>query len=633
MSIGSVRGESLAPPARRPILRSWERCAGMSSDAADDPQGLRRGELQDRMALHHGLLQAAAPEIDTLANLVASASSLVLLADAGGVILQCSGNTSFLQRADQVALRPGVSWAEGERGTNAIGTVLVEASPLRVHGREHFLARNQILSCHAAPIHAPRGDLLGVLDISGDAQHLHPYALGLATLGARQVANRLLVPASARQTQLVFHRHAALLDSAERGILVIEDEHIVGANAAAVALLGTDWKSLIDQPVRDWLGAWEQLTDQSRAVRSAGGESFHAALQQPARRRPVSSPAARAAAPVVSPSGVTVRAPQPAADVQPLLASAVRALDAGLGVLLQGETGAGKEVFARALHGASQWRSGPFVAVNCGALPESLIEAELFGYAPGAYTGARRDGSRGLLREADGGLLFLDEIGDMPLSLQTRLLRALQERQVQPLGGGKPVAVSFGLVSATHRDLPRLMADGSFRADLFYRLQDLAVSLPALRARSDLAAFVAAELTALTPPGAPALHLDPYALAQLTAYDWPGNYRQLHSVLRTLAVFHPDGGVVTAAALPSLSSQGHAPLTVPASRAAPSAAPLQTSLRSVSDLHIAEAIARHRGSLSAAARELGVHRSTLYRWNTRHRPRPGGAGQHCTEPH
>lgn len=615
MSVSSVRGHPLAPSTRRPILRSWERCAGMSSDAADDPQGMRQGELQDRLAEHAGLLQAATPEIDTLADLVASAKSLVLLADASGVILQCRGNTGFLQRADQVALRPGVSWAEAERGTNAIGTVLVEASPLRVHGREHFLARNQILSCHAAPIHSPRGALLGVLDISGDAQHLHPYALGLASLGARQVANRLLAPAHARQTQLVFHRHAALLDSAERGVLVIEDDHIVGANAAAIALLGTRWADLLDQPVRDWLGAWQQLAHQAGTVHSAAGEPFHATLQRPPQRWSVPSPAASLSLPP-SRRDASARPPHPADDVQPLLAGATRALDAGLGVLLQGETGAGKEVFARALHAASQWRAGPFVAVNCGALPETLIEAELFGYAPGAYTGARRDGSRGLLREADGGVLFLDEIGDMPLALQTRLLRALQERQVQPLGGGKPVAVSFGLVSATHRDLPRLMADGSFRPDLFYRLQDLAVSLPALRERGDLADFLQAQLRALTPPGCPVLQLAPDALARLAAYDWPGNYRQVHSVLRTLAVFHPQGGTVAACALPPLTPGAMA--TAP-QRTEPGWRPTvpRASLRTASDQHIAQAIARHGGSLAAAARELGVHRSTLYRWNAR----------------
>ncbi|WP_167547696.1 sigma 54-interacting transcriptional regulator, partial [Bordetella pertussis] len=189
-------------------------------------------------------------------------------------------------------------------------------------------------------------------------------------------------------------------------------------------------------------------------------------------------------------------------------------------------------------------------APNCGALPESLIEAELFGYEPGAYTGARRLGARGRLREADGGVLFLDEIGDMPLALQTRLLRALQERMVQPLGADKAVPVNFGLVSATHRDLDAMIAAGEFRADLYYRLHDYAVPLPRLRERDDLRPFICAALRALddTPAG---LTLADDALDALAAYAWPGNYRQLRSVLRTLALFHPPGSLIHRHHLPA----------------------------------------------------------------------------------
>ncbi|MFJ0673405.1 glycosyltransferase family 9 protein [Bordetella bronchiseptica] len=246
----SASGQHLpSTQAAAPIVRSWERCASATADLHDDPVALRHGDLQERLEQHACVLRAAQPEIETLAGMVASASSLVLLADASGVILQASGNTGFLQRADHVALRPGVSWAENHRGTNAIGTALIEAAALRVHGAEHFLRRNQILSCHAAPIRSPRGDILGVLDISGDAGRMHAYALSLASMCARQVANRVIEQAGERCLYLVFHKQASLLDSVERGLLLIEDERIVGANDAAVALLGATWPALLDQPL------------------------------------------------------------------------------------------------------------------------------------------------------------------------------------------------------------------------------------------------------------------------------------------------------------------------------------------------------------------------------------------------
>src|SRR5690606_11043554 len=217
----------------------------------------------------------------------------------------------------------------------------------------------------------------------------------------------------------------------------------------------------------------------------------------------------------------------------PLLDQAVRALDAGLAVLLCGETGTGKEVLSRHIHARSTWRDGPFVAINCAALPEHLVESELFGYEPGAFTGARREGARGLLRQAHGGVLFLDEIGDMPLALQTRLLRVLQEREVQPLGSDKRIPLAFGLLSASHQDLKALVAQGRFRADLYYRLQDMPLHLPPLRARPDLAAFIEAAYRDLGGS------LADETRAALAAHDWPGNYRELLSLLRRLRCRQP----------------------------------------------------------------------------------------------
>ena len=621
------------------ILRSWERCAASDYSLHADPDPMLHADLQARREQHAHLLQLAEPEIETLASLVASAQSVVLLADATGVILQETGSTDFLRKAEKVALQPGVSWAESLRGTNAIGTALFDATAVRVHGNEHFLERNKILSCHAAPIFSSRGDVIGVLDISSEATTLHAYAMGLAQICARQISNRLLDHTDTRLHRLVFQRQASLLDSVERAILLLEEDRIVGANDAALHLLGSDW-SLLGTPIQDWLDGWNHLgSDSPLPLHTRSGSSVLGTLR-PGKGptpflRPTGTTAAPAPAAVRSSKTRNISTNQPALppiadDLQQNMQQAISAINAGMAVLLQGETGAGKEIFARHLHLQSQWQQGPFVAINCGALPESLIESELFGYEAGAFTGAKREGSRGRLREAHGGILFLDEIGDMPLLLQTRLLRALQEREVQPLGSDKRIPVDFSLISATNHNLSAMVENGTFRADLYYRLQDFDVHLPPLRARSFLREFLCQEFKRLGGTDR-SITLSDSALNAMAAYPWPGNYRQLHSVLRRLAVLQPAGSLLQATDLPAeivgrqdvagpvigmANGIGKADDAgdVDAMETGFSAARADATLRDMNDLAIQRVITECSHNISLAARKLGVHRSTLYRY-------------------
>ncbi|MFH1341305.1 MAG: sigma 54-interacting transcriptional regulator, partial [Pseudomonadota bacterium] len=271
----------------------------------------------------------------------------------------------------------------------------------------------------------------------------------------------------------------------------------------------------------------------------------------------------------------------------------MRVADEDIPVLLQGETGSGKDVFARAIHAASGRAGGHYVALNCAAMPESLIDAELFGYEPGAFTGARRDGSKGLIVQADGGTLFLDEIGDMPLALQTRLLRVLENREVWPLGALKPLPVDIRLISATHRDLDAMVADRGFRADLYYRLRGLQVELPPLRARSDKADVIAQ----IAAEEAPRARLSSGALDMLLAHPFPGNMRQLRHVLRLAACTAEDGLIA------------EADLDLPPGGSHQAQPDFETAERNV----IAEALRQHGGRVPDAARSLKVSRATLYR--------------------
>ncbi|MEI7571364.1 MAG: sigma 54-interacting transcriptional regulator [Alcaligenaceae bacterium] len=290
-------------------------------------------------------------------------------------------------------------------------------------------------------------------------------------------------------------------------------------------------------------------------------------------------------------------------------AKARRVADKDIPLLLLGESGVGKEWFAKALHESSARRGGPFVAINCAALPEHLIESELFGYTPGAFTGASKQGSIGRLREAQGGTLFLDEIGDMPLLMQTRLLRVLQERQVTPLGGGHAVAVNFALVCATHQDLPKAADTGRFRSDLYYRINGLSLQLPALRERSDFAALTRQLLVRWGGPVS--LHIDSDLLLALSRYRWPGNLRQYSNVLRTaVAMLEPHEACISWSHMPD----DLVDILQTLSQNLPDyPEPPTQNLHQLSQKVIAQALENSRGNMSAAARQLGISRQTLYR--------------------
>jgi len=581
------------------IERSWRRCAQHLDNAmAMPPNRIDSHVLEERRELYGQLRRAVQPEMDALAELVSASDSLVLLADAEGCILDAVGGLGFLRKAQQVYLQSGVLWSEEARGTNAIGTALVEGDPVLVRGRQHYLEANGILSCAAAPILSPQGELLAVLDVSGNSEHMHNQALGMVRLAIQIMEHRfaLKTAESKSATLLRFHHQAELLGSHREGLLILDDTQIIGANRGALQLLGTDWRSLLGSCVDIWLDLPTPGAHGRSAKGSVSGEgAFHTLLDRCSPpRKTVSADFARV-------DDETYFDGETAAKLQ----KARRLLDAGIALLIHGETGTGKEVFARHLHALSRRSQGPFVAVNCAALPESLIESELFGYTKGAFTGACRQGMPGRVREADGGILFLDEIGDMPLGLQARLLRVLQERQVQPLGGGRAVNVDFALVCATNRNLAAMVETGAFRADLYYRIQDFTIRLPALRERGHLRELIH-ELMRRLGGDLMALDVDETALLALSEYPWPGNLRQLNSTLRTLIALSEYGDTLTREELPE-EIKSHP-------RLRKNAHPAGHDLQSQTDKAIAEALAECDGCVSAAARRLGVHRSTLYRW-------------------
>ncbi|HVJ42263.1 MAG TPA: sigma-54-dependent Fis family transcriptional regulator [Dongiaceae bacterium] len=605
-----------------PILNSWRRCSerGFDSHLAPRLEPISLGEMRQAIQRHEILQRLCRPEIEALHAEAQSTDCIVILTDAEGLILDTVGNLDFADRAAQVALRPGVPWAEASTGTNAIGAALIEGQPIRVHGIEHFFEPHGFLSCSAAPIYDPFGQIAGALDMSGPALANQDHALGLVRLAVDQIEHRFFDSGFERCEILRFHREAGLIGTTQEGVLAFQEGRLIAGNRRALDLLDLDrhafgrhlFADLFETPhgERQASGAAAQ-----QRLRSHTGEAFFAERQLPRPYQQVHLPP-------------RLQRVAPPREIDPIfdaataaeLQRAVRLLEADIPLLLRGETGSGKEIFARAIHQNSARAERPFVAVNCAALPEGLIESELFGYEEGAFSGARRRGAKGLIREAASGVLFLDEIGDMPLALQSRLLRVLQEREVRPLGGGTAKPVDFCLICASHRDLREMVAAGQFRADLYFRIAQYTMSLPALREMDDRRAVIARIWQNLG-TGA-RVSLSAASLDLLAAYDWPGNFRQLVSSLRAVIALSEPLSEVTPE---MLSAQFLPPDLLPAevqsqsgSRAAgvaprPAPAVPADDLRNTQRAAIERVLAECGGNVSRAARRLGIHRSTIYR--------------------
>ncbi|AOJ17598.1 sigma-54-dependent Fis family transcriptional regulator [Burkholderia vietnamiensis] len=648
------------------IQKSHERSEtfGLQASTRPDYDLLSGTALALKREQNRVLCVHAMPVMETLHEQIVNTQSMIVLTDAEGLILHSIGDDDFLRRAERVALRPGANWAENRQGTNAIGTALAELCPMVVHGDQHFLAANHFLTCSSVPILDPYGDAIGVLDVTGDHRSYHQHTMALAKMSVQMIENHLFTTTFQETLQVSFHGRPEFLGTLMEGIVAFTaDGRFLSANRSAQFQLGMPLAALRAHTLASLFDVTSaQLIDRMRAstephvsLNLGNGAVVCARVQfRRASRAEGSRPAevhdggtAQAARPTAAQNAASLSRlsyldtgdPQVAA----VIAKVRKVIGKDIPVLITGETGTGKELLAQAIHNDSPRRDGPFVAVNCASIPETLIESELFGYEEGAFTGARRKGATGKLLQANGGTLFLDEIGDMPYPLQVRLLRVLQERIVNPLGSTKAIGVDIAIICATHRDLREMIAQNRFREDLYYRLNGLVVRLPPLRDRTDLAVVVQKMLQreTLSGPGRRPLSVAPDVMALFERCAWPGNFRQLANLLRTAAAMVDEDGEIRREHLPDdffddvrrepvPAANGHdaaslaaepAPLAAAAAAAAASDARLQDMAASA----IAAALARHGGNVSAAARALGVSRNTIYR-------KMPAAAQDATEP-
>lgn len=616
---GEVRRDVL----RAEIANSWQRSlsAGVDLQATLSPDFClqTQADLKQLLSLNQQLILAATPEMEHLACQFKNCGGLVMLADNQATILSSKGDPRCLAGDVGRALNPGVSWCETLRGTNGLGTTLIDDAVTLVNGAEHFNEQATVFSCFAAPLHHPNGHVIGVLDISFLGHQPQPGpGLAAVQMAALAIERRLFISLYADCAVLAFHSKLEYLHSCWQGLIALdEDGFVTAVNLHASQLLQRSSQILLGIEVQTLLGlSFGQLR---QAMNKQGqillelrqGRLYCEWLNLPLQPlvKAQAEPNGSKAVTRIAKKNQAVDCPLNA-DGDPMIQRALkmgtRALAHDIAVLLNGETGSGKEVMARALHHRSDRSDKPFVAVNCAALPETLIESELFGYREGAFTGSRKGGMQGRFQQADGGVLFLDEIGDMPLALQARLLRVLQERKVAPLGSAQEVDVDIRLICATHCDLREKVAQGNFREDLFYRLNGVTLRLPALRERIDLQNFVLQFLDSINPYLYP-IGIDSALLEQFMTYRWPGNVRELKTTLKAaLAFMDEDESTINHSHLSD-------DLLVQLQEIADNVNDCADKVLDNAHFQIQQAISNHNGNMTQAAKQLGISRATLYR--------------------
>jgi len=624
--------DSVAASLTPTVAVSWRRCLNdFNLDPAVDyqPTVVDQTRIKDLQAEHEELVQIARAEMDSLYEQIAGSGYALLLADTSGVILCEKIDPTLKRMFIQAGLIVGAEWSEQREGTNGIGTCAAESRPITIHQSDHFRSRHIGLSCSAAPIHDPYGRVVAVLDASSvgaeGTRESQMHTIALVNSSARLIEKCLFLRRHQGDALLRFHHRPEFVDLLHDGAMAVSAEGIVVAtDMIGLRLLGaTDHKDIVGRSIADIFDAtFDELVASSSSSRRAmyelrdnlHGRRYFASLGGAGQhnRRFAPSTSSRAALRVAGSHSDAVLTLQDLAGDDPVMLrnmrNAQRVADCAVSVLIRGPTGSGKEAFAKAIHLASNRARRAFVAVNCAAIPESLIESELFGYTAGAFTRARREGMRGRIAQSSGGTLFLDEIGDMPLTLQTRLLRVLEDQEVTPLGSESSVKLDLRVICASHRNLRELLVRGMFREDLYYRLNGITLELPALAARRDKEALIRKCIASEIPAGSTA-SIDGAALDRLASYNWPGNIRELRNTIRT-ALAICENNVIRVSDLP-------AEITHPGRQIAPPDEP-DISLEHAEREALLRVIEKNDWVMSHVATQLGISRNTLYRKIKRH---------------
>ncbi|PIK25724.1 sigma-54-dependent Fis family transcriptional regulator [Bacillus pumilus] len=580
------------------VMESWHRCKQANVNPyLDKGQSFLEKELFSAQKKKYSLfLNTALPYLNKISQQLKESDMLALLIDADGYVLSLTGSQRTMVEARKINFMEGARWTETDVGTNAIGTALVIGEAVMINGTEHFSIASHHWSCSAAPIRDVDGTIIGVIDISCMADNKHPFMLGMASTVAYAIEREIQVQQKRREMELITHC-LQQVEAEEPYVVCNEKKQIVSASRS------------IRERFSDWYGMdVERLKGHPFVIR--GKQIIQS--EQGGKMLGISLSLEEAAKSNITVSFAQFPGESGTSKVfQQTLIEMKRAAQTDANVYIWGETGTGKELAARAIHSASERHRGPFIAVNCGAIPESLLESELFGYAEGAFTGAKRHGAKGKFEQAHKGTLFLDEIGEIPYAMQVALLRVIEERKVVPLGGTHEIPLDIRIITATHRNMNELLKEGKIREDLYYRLHVYPINIPPLRERKedihDLYRYYQKKhhWNAVFPES---------FFQKLQEYHWPGNIRELFNLFEHIRVLFPKGGWIGesqyASVLEAIDQKKQKLHPAECTEI-----PKELTFRErIQKQTVIEALHKTKGHVSEAARLAGVPRSTFYKW-------------------
>lgn len=622
------------------IINSHKRCKKnnidvervFSSKIIDD------SELFEKLEAERELIITAEPFMNQLYNFVKGSNFFSILTDKDGCILSVIGDEEILSEAFSFKMIPGAYMDEKNIGTNAMGTSLAEGKPVQVSGEEHYIKVYHRWTCSASPIRNSRGEIIGSLDLTGYSESVHSHTLGMVVAAANAVEKMLEIKEYTEELSMAKLYTETIIDSITAGILTVDlDGNIITVNSYLADMFGYQPAEIRELKIWDLFEGWERVKTAVFANQNFVEEevfvnarknklqfnlSTYPILDHEQKVRDIIfvfkevKKVRKLANKIMGRQAIYTFDKIVGQDRNFLrvIEFAKKIADSRSNILIMGESGTGKELFSQAIHNFSSRSNQPFVALNCGAIPRNLIESELFGYEKGAFTGAKSSGQSGKFEIADGGTIFLDEIGEMPLDMQTRLLRVIEEGTVSRIGSIKEDVVNIRVIAATNKDLYEEVANGNFRKDLFYRLNVLPVRLPPLRERKgDIPLlFEFFMKTKSKKMNKRRVEISDEFMRTLLEYEWPGNVRELENLVEWMINIEsiPDriGGKENV-----LSEKTGIRFKMSAQRVMSAETNRNLSLATLEKEHIIKVLTLFDGNISKSAKVLEIGRNTLYR--------------------